>query len=131
MDDCEMKLPKRNEYGELVCPEGTTYDSIMEWLTDKLGFCGCMDPDGVALRYVLPRLKAVRNNEFEVRDDGDAFFIYWCDYHQLVEHGSSLAVGGWLTEKGNQVLKLLQDEALQRLTDIEEEMGLGDEDVQR
>jgi hypothetical protein len=101
-----------------------------EDLHEALGFCGCGCPED-AFAYVLGGLRLIHNPPPlpDPRDSGEEFraavdarfaayavhhgsdgamyfFWYWCDAEGLTDHGSS--VPGWLTEKGERLLAMLE-----------------------
>ena len=88
--------------------------------TGILGLCGCGTPDD-NLKYVLGGLRLIKElrecsdwntwNEKCIKHFGSSesayFFWYWCAKEELSEHGSS--VPGWLDEKGESLLAILDE----------------------
>ncbi len=84
-----------------------------------LGFCCCGSPEE-NLKYIQKGLKMI---ELRITDDYDTFwkdsdrhfgnrvasnfFFYWADKEELTEHGG--LIPGWLTDKGKELLGLLEE----------------------
>lgn len=84
--------------------------------TGILGFCGCGCPEEalVFIRDILQFIKQKINEPWSEKLENkekelfpylgmNYFIYYWLDNKELTEHGSS--VPGWLTKKGEQLLK--------------------------
>jgi len=108
-----------------------------------LGFCGCGSPEN-NVELVRDGLLAIDDNmsnkitweEFKERlreifgadpDKGPdkhwMLFSYWCDKEGLTEHGSGLSCGGWLSDKGREVLLCAEDAVASLRSDPEQEGG--------
>lgn len=77
-------------------------------------FCGCGDSTR-NLRYIKEQLEKInKGSVYEINEDNAVFyfFLYWADKEELIEHGCSVG-GSWLTDKGKEVLRLI-NESLER-----------------
>lgn len=106
-----------------------TLDELHNWFFTEFGLCGCGDPAGVVrlIKEVLA-LSDKRSKAWAVNDDETArgvykvqqailaypshsslywHFLYWLDHLGLTEHGTNIS-GAWLTDKGQEVLALLE-----------------------
>jgi len=101
--------------------DGCYYSELLKVLQcGILDFCGCGLPE-TTVKYVRDGLKIIKqrenaNSEKEWEEwrkiakdyfktkGAEYFFYYVMDKLELIEHGSS--VPGWLTEKGEQFIKL-------------------------
>lgn len=113
--------------GGIEDDEGFFWDSMLDYLANLIGFCGCGAPD-VALGYVVDGLKLIQEpfdrpeqflpqsywSDLQARradhfgaNGSDYLFYYFCDFHELTEHGGS--VPGWLSDKGKRFLLLAQE----------------------
>jgi len=85
----------------------------LDWLQGNAGFCGCGDPlSAMQFLYKVLKLAPFHQDWKLVRDlfpnDGMYHFVlYQLNHLGLMEHGGSVG-GGWLTERGELALKLLQ-----------------------
>ena len=117
--------------GEKIHGCSKTLDSLIN--VDVLGFCGCADPetnvylvrDGLSLiaqlrqswwglddtmEQRLTKQQATRELEEKLtqlfgNEASKQFFYYWAHSKGYTDHGSSIP--GWLTERGEALLKLL------------------------
>lgn len=114
------------DYGIKQQPDGTyTYDGCeyadlgVVVLEGLFGFCGCGFPHDATI-FILETLRmieAIHDGTFEkykaeqqrlCDSDGNAMFIFYVlDRMELTEHGGS--VPGWLSQKGKDVLAMLEE----------------------
>lgn len=95
-------------------PDGCHYDTPEEYLwTGVLGGCGCGSSDYFAeLSYKLLKEFSLSGADWDKRTlkvyDNEALEIiaHWMDAKGLIEHGTSIG-GSWLTEKGKELLDLI------------------------
>ena len=88
-----------------------TDETIEEEVMRELGLCGCGDP-WTFVRQLAEYLKNVRDRVPMFEGENLEKFIaymYLCDDRGLTEHGSSV-LGAWLTDKGKELLKRLEQE---------------------
>lgn len=97
-------------------------DSLEDFLQSScLGFCCCGVPEG-NLKYIKIGLQILNRDMYNWPEYGEwhktvldhfksdlaaDFFWYWTDKEKLSEHGG--CIPGWLTEKGKELLGLLED----------------------
>lgn len=116
---------------EFIDDEGCHWSSAESFIQGKLlGFCCCGDPESNLL-YVLKGLEIINTpykteqpdeyfqewikikNKKEidhfVTENAKMFFYYWLDKEEFTEHGSGLSGGGWLTDKGKELLAILTE----------------------
>ncbi len=101
------KLTKDGD--RFTCPDGMSWSGELDYLCiHHLGLCGCGNPEEVA-GYVRERLALIRGQDYPSYEDLPAmFFLYWADDKGLAEHGSTVRCA-WLTEKGESVLRDLEN----------------------
>ena len=88
-----------------------TDEPIEDEVMRELGLCGCGDP-WTFVRQLAEYLKNVRDRVPMYEGENLEKFIaymYLCDDRGLTEHGSSV-LGAWLTDKGKELLKRLEQE---------------------
>ncbi len=90
-------------------------EALLNFLTEKAGFCGCGQPDEAAtfLFSVLDCIDQLQHDRDYSRldklipDPGMRYFIlYQLDNLGFLDHGGS--VPGWLTQDGRDCLELLR-----------------------
>jgi hypothetical protein len=100
-------------------PSLEVVDGVDLSISDVLGFCACGRPED-AHRFILEGLRYVDRpydkERWRERFDAEEarfgssgamyFFWYWLDAEGLTEHGGG--VPGWLTERGKDLLALLE-----------------------
>ena len=117
--------------------DGCVYETAEDFYQcGVFGFCGCGDPE-VNLQYIMKGLRHIADLKDHVwgtgrivfdEEHGDMtygeweiqgvelfktdaqmwFFMYWADKEELTDHGGNVS-GGWLTEKGLDVLEDLEE----------------------
>lgn len=92
-------------------PDGCWYESPAEYLwIGILGGCGCGSSDLPNIAVEVLRnfgREHMSKNRFSVYDKSEYEVIaHWLDSKELIEHGSSVN-GSWLTEKGKELLKII------------------------
>jgi len=110
-------------------------DNIHDFYYRKLNFCGCGNPD-TQMQFLRDVLRAINR-----RSEGNTwkedtkkieallpgalgqFYLYWLDSMGITEHGGSIG-GDWLTEKGKELL-LLMDTAPYNNVDPDAETNKG------
>jgi hypothetical protein len=115
------------------------YSPLNRFLLEELKWCGCGSPE-LAMAFMRDVLSAIKTRSDARHDEASNAALkallpydsglaesYWymLDEHDLIEHGGTCA-GGWLTEKGERVLALLNEfedleEALEDVEASEEE----------
>lgn len=96
-----------------------TRKEIADQCFEKLGFCGCGNPEGV-LGLLYDCLKDIRAREAEQNSGlsesmkdriGSSemvnWVLYWLDSHDLTEHGGSVS-RSWLTKDGEDLLESIE-----------------------
>lgn len=115
------------------------YSPLQRFIAEDLKWCGCGSPD-LAMEFMRDVLRAIKARK-EAHWDATSNEVlkallpyssglaqsYWymLDEHGLIDHGGSCG-GGWLSEKGEKILALLNgvedwDEALEDVEVSEEE----------
>ena len=105
--------------------KGVSFETLADYYQfEVFGFCGCGRPkanlvfirDGI--RLIDDRQTAMKKGTFIWAEEEQKaialfgnglsmnFFFYWCDNLELTEHGG--AIPGWLTDRGEMVLKDLE-----------------------
>lgn len=118
----------RQADGWFKSEDGCDYETATDLLQcGMLDFCGCGSPEE-NLDFIRTGLELINEkrpenpNEFDkwwhekeervLKHFGNSqsayFFYYWLDKEEYTEHGGS--VPGWLTEKGLELLGLLNEE---------------------
>lgn len=118
----------KTDYGEYLDDDGCTWQDAESFLHGKfLGFCCCGSPKE-NLIYVYKgllivedsiddsiswsegcRIQAKKLIEYFVSDNAKMFFFYWADKEGYTEHGSGLSWGGWLTDKGKELIQIIKE----------------------
>ena len=111
----------KNDEGYTI--DGIFYGDAEDVLGSRMKFCGCGDPD-VALRYTRDILTLIERQTADIlsktesdsslkdyfHSDGERWFVfYMLDSLDLTEHGTSVSMGGWLTQDGKNLLADLNE----------------------
>ena len=94
-------------------PDGCWYDSPAEYIwIGILGGCGCGSGDlpdravEVLKNFGREHLSKERWSVYD--DPTNEVLAHWLDSKELIEHGGSIG-GSWLTDKGKELLKLVEE----------------------
>lgn len=104
-------------------------NEVQRFYYEELNWCGCGCP-GEVLTFMRDVLQAINNRSENWTDETNAkifelvprdtalgtSYLYMLDAHGLLEHGGSIG-GSWLTDKGKDILKMLNSYPLEDAMD--------------
>ena len=82
-------------------------ENIIDDIMRSFGYCVCGPPEAF-LSYLRNYLRLVEAKDYAAAKDVWAPYWYFCDEKGFTEHGSSV-LGAWLTDKGKEMLKKLDE----------------------
>jgi hypothetical protein len=119
-----LKYKREDEHYPYIDETGCCHQDIEDLITTiyNIPSCGCGNPESLLMMLytILSEMsnsnddkwnKTIREyrSKDSIFDNGLVHFVlYWLDQEQYTEHGSSV-FGSWLTEKGEEFLKDLEE----------------------